>query len=129
MSAPITQDVHTMPRKLPEGPANLVGMTRAGMRDALIAIGTPEKQAKMRVGQIWQWIYNWGVRDFDAMTNLSKSFRADLAAHFVVEVPEVVTKQVSEDGTRKYLVRIAGGHEVDQPEKYQERQRCRVAAQ
>ena len=113
MSAPITQDVHTMPRKLPEGPANLVGMTRAGMRDALIAIGTPEKQAKMRVGQIWQWIYNWGVRDFDAMTNLSKSFRADLAAHFVVEVPEVVTKQVSEDGTRKYLVRIAGGHEVE----------------
>jgi 23S rRNA (adenine2503-C2)-methyltransferase len=113
MSAPITQDVHTIPRKLPEGPANLVGMTREAMRDALIAIGTPEKQAKMRVGQIWQWIYNWGVRDFDAMTNLSKGFRADLAAHFVVEVPEVVTKQVSSDGTRKYLVRIAGGHEVE----------------
>lgn len=113
MSAPITQDVHTMPRKLPEGPANLVGMTREAMREALIEIGTPEKQAKMRVGQIWQWIYNWGVRDFDAMTNLSKSFRADLADHFVVEVPEVVTKQVSEDGTRKYLVRIAGGHEVE----------------
>ena len=113
MSAPITQDVHTIPRKLPEGPANLVGMTREGMHDALIAIGTPEKQAKMRVGQIWQWIYNWGVRDFDAMTNLSKSFRAELAEHFVVEVPEVVTKQVSEDGTRKYLVRIAGGHEVE----------------
>ena len=113
MSAPITQDVHTMPRKLPEGPANLVGMTREAMRDALIAIGTPEKQAKMRVGQIWQWIYNWGVRDFDAMTNLSKAFRADLAQHFVVEVPQVVTKQVSTDGTRKYLVRIAGGHEVE----------------
>ncbi|WP_299026767.1 23S rRNA (adenine(2503)-C(2))-methyltransferase RlmN [uncultured Sulfitobacter sp.] len=113
MSAPITQDVHTMPRKLPEGPTNLVGLTRDAMRDALIAIGTPEKQAKMRVGQIWQWIYNWGVRDFDAMTNLSKSFRADLAQHFVVEVPEVVTKQVSTDGTRKYLVRIAGGHEVE----------------
>ena len=113
MSAPITQDVHTMPRKFPEGPANLVGMTREAMRDALIAIGTPEKQAKMRVGQIWQWIYNWGVRDFDAMTNLSKAFRADLSEHFVVEVPEVVTKQVSEDGTRKYLVRIAGGHEVE----------------
>ena len=113
MSAPITQDVHTIPRKMPEGPKNLVGMTREGMRDALIAIGTPEKQAKMRVGQIWQWIYNWGVRDFDAMTNLSKDFRAQLAEHFVVEVPEVVTKQVSTDGTRKYLVRIAGGHEVE----------------
>ncbi|KIN74514.1 Dual-specificity RNA methyltransferase RlmN [Sulfitobacter guttiformis KCTC 32187] len=113
MSAPITQDVHTIPRKLPAGPLNLVGMTRDGMRDALIAIGTPEKQAKMRVGQIWQWIYNWGVRDFDAMTNLSKSFRAELAEHFVVAVPEVVTKQISADGTRKYLVRIAGGHEVE----------------
>ncbi|MEH6520636.1 23S rRNA (adenine(2503)-C(2))-methyltransferase RlmN [Sulfitobacter sp.] len=113
MSAPITQDVHTIPRKLPEGPQNLVGLTRDAMRDALIAIGTPEKQAKMRVGQIWQWIYNWGVRDFEAMTNLSKTFRAELAEHFVVEVPEVVTKQVSTDGTRKYLVRIAGGHEVE----------------
>lgn len=113
MSAPITRDVHTIPRKLPDGPQNLVGLTRDAMRDALIAIGTPEKQAKMRVGQIWQWIYNWGVRDFEAMTNLSKSFRAELAEHFVVEVPEVVTKQISEDGTRKYLVRIAGGHEVE----------------
>ncbi|MGC1497656.1 MAG: 23S rRNA (adenine(2503)-C(2))-methyltransferase RlmN [Sulfitobacter sp.] len=112
-TAPITQDVHTMPRKLPEGPANLVGMTRDAMRDALIGVGTPEKQAKMRVGQIWQWIYQWGVRDFDAMTNLSKAFRAQLAENFVIAVPEVVTKQVSEDGTRKYLVRIAGGHEVE----------------
>jgi 23S rRNA (adenine2503-C2)-methyltransferase len=113
MSAPITQDVHTIPRKMPEGPMNLVGLTRDGMRAALITIGTPEKQAKMRVWQIWQWIYNWGVRDFDAMTNLSKDFRAQLTANFVVQVPEVVTKQVSTDGTRKYLVRIAGGHEVE----------------
>ena len=113
MSAPITQDVHTIPRKLPEGPANLVGMTRDAMRDALIAMGTPEKQAKMRVGQIWQWIYQWGVRDFEAMTNLSKTFRAELAEKFVIAVPDVVTKQVSEDGTRKYLVQIAGGHEVE----------------
>ncbi|MGB7242976.1 MAG: 23S rRNA (adenine(2503)-C(2))-methyltransferase RlmN [Sulfitobacter sp.] len=112
-SAPITQDVHTIPRKLPEGPVNLVGLTRAAMRDALIAMGTPEKQAKMRVGQIWQWIYQWGVRDFDAMTNLSKSFRAELATAFVIEVPQVVTRQISDDGTRKYLVRIAGGHEVE----------------
>ncbi len=111
--APITQDVLTIPRKLPEGPQNLVGMTREAMRDALIAIGTPEKQAKMRVGQIWQWIYHWGVRDFADMTNLSKDYRAMLADTFVVAVPEVVTRQVSEDGTRKYLVRIAGGHEVE----------------
>ena len=112
-TAPITQDVMTLPRKLPEGPVNLVGLTRDAMRDALIAHGTPEKQAKMRVGQIWQWIYQWGKRDFADMTNLSKAFRAELAERFVIEVPEVVTKQVSEDGTRKYLVRIAGGHEVE----------------
>jgi 23S rRNA (adenine2503-C2)-methyltransferase len=112
-TAPITQDVHTIPRKAPEGPVNLVGLTREGMRTALIEAGTPEKQAKMRVGQIWQWIYQWGVRDFAQMTNLAKAYRADLAEKFVIEIPEVVSKQVSNDGTRKYLVRIAGGHEVE----------------
>jgi 23S rRNA (adenine2503-C2)-methyltransferase len=113
-NAPITQDVLTLPRMLPEGgKANLVGMTRDQMRQALIDIGTPEKQAKMRVGQIWQWIYQWGKRDFAEMTNLSKSLRADLEQHFEISIPEVISKQVSEDGTRKYLVRIAGGHEVE----------------
>ena len=112
-TAPITQDVHTIPRKLPEGPANLVGLTRDALREVLIASGTPERQAKMRVGQIWQWIYQWGVRDFDVMTNLSKAYRAELAEKFVIEIPEIVSKQVSADGTRKYLVRIAGGHEVE----------------
>ena len=111
--APITHDVLTIPRKLPEGPQNLVGLSRDQMRDALIAAGTAEKQAKMRVGQIWQWIYHWGVRDFDQMTNLAKDYRAMLAETFVIALPEVVTRQVSEDGTRKYLVRIAGGHEVE----------------
>lgn len=114
MSAPITQDVLTIPRKLPEGgPVNLVGLSRDAMRAALIAAGTPERQAKMRVGQIWQWIYHWGVRDFGQMTNLAKDYRALLADHFTITLPEIVTKQVSEDGTRKYLVRIAGGHEVE----------------
>ncbi|MCB1334995.1 MAG: 23S rRNA (adenine(2503)-C(2))-methyltransferase RlmN [Roseivivax sp.] len=112
-TAPITQDVMTIPRKAPEGPQNIVGLTREGLRDALIAIGTPEKQARMRVGQIWQWLYHWGVRDFDAMTNLAKGYRALLAEHFVIAIPEVVSRQVSADGTRKYLVRIAGGHEVE----------------
>ena len=113
VSTPITQDVLTIPRKLPDGPTNLVGLTRAQMRDVLIEHGTPEKQAKMRVGQIWQWIYEKGVRDFAVMSNLAKTYRAELAEHFVIEVPEVVSKQVSLDGTRKYLMRIAGGHEVE----------------
>ena len=113
VKAPITQDVHTIPRKLPDGPINLVGLTRAALADVLVAHGTPEKQARMRTRQIWQWIYEKGVRDFDQMTNLAKPYRAELAEHFVIEVPEVVTRQVSSDGTRKYLVRIAGGHEVE----------------
>jgi 23S rRNA (adenine2503-C2)-methyltransferase len=114
MSAPITQDVLTIPRKLPASDkTNIVGLTRAALRDALIAAGTPEKQAKMRVGQVWQWVYHWGVRDFALMTNLAKDYRALLAENFTIEIPEVVTRQISEDGTRKYLVRIAGGHEVE----------------
>jgi 23S rRNA (adenine2503-C2)-methyltransferase len=114
MSAPITQDVLTIPRKLPASDkTNIVGLTRTALRDALIAAGTPEKQAKMRVGQVWQWVYHWGVRDFALMTNLAKDYRALLAENFTIEIPEVVTRQISEDGTRKYLVRIAGGHEVE----------------
>ena len=112
-TSPITQDLVTLPRKLPEGPVNLVGLTRDALREALITAGTPEKQVKMRLGQLWQWIYEKGVRDFEQMTNLSKDYRAFLAEHFVIAIPEVVSKQVSTDGTRKYLLRIAGGHEVE----------------
>lgn len=114
MNAPITQDVLTLPRKLPDsGRVNIVGLTRGQLREALIAAGTPEKQAKMRVGQVWQWIYHWGVRDFAQMSNLAKDYRALLAEKFEIALPEIVTRQISEDGTRKYLVRIAGGHEVE----------------
>ncbi|MGC1261605.1 MAG: 23S rRNA (adenine(2503)-C(2))-methyltransferase RlmN, partial [Jannaschia helgolandensis] len=114
MQAPITQDVHTIPRKMPESDRlNLIGLTRYALRAALIAVGTPEKQASMRTNQLWQWLYHWGVRDFALMTNLAKDFRATLAENFTIELPEVMTRQVSEDGTRKYLVRIAGGHEVE----------------
>jgi 23S rRNA (adenine2503-C2)-methyltransferase len=112
--APITQDVMTIKRVLPEGgPLNIVGLTRDQLREALIGVGVKEKQAEMRVNQVWQWLYHWGVRDFDVMTNLSKDFRTTLAENFKIELPEVVTKDVSTDGTRKYLVRIAGGHEVE----------------
>jgi 23S rRNA (adenine2503-C2)-methyltransferase len=114
MTAPITPDVLTVPRRLPDGGrTNLVGLTRDQLRDALIAAGTPESQVKMRLGQIWHWIYFRGARDFAAMTNLAKPFRALLAEHFTIEIPEIVKREVSADGTRKYLVRIAGGHEVE----------------
>jgi len=110
---PLTPDVLTIPRKDAAQGTNLVGLTRDGLRDVLLAAGTPEKQVKMRTGQVWQWIYEKGVRDFADMTNLSKDYRALLADNFTVDIPEVVSKQVSADGTRKYLVRIAGGHEVE----------------
>lgn len=111
---PITPDVTTIPRKVETADkVNLVGLSRAALHEVLIEAGVPEKQGKMRAGQVWQWIYQKGVRDFSDMTNLSKGIRAMLADKFVVAVPEVVTKQVSEDGTRKYLVRIAGGSEVE----------------
>jgi 23S rRNA (adenine2503-C2)-methyltransferase len=113
-AAPITQDVLTLPRKLPEGgPVNLIGLTRDQLHAALLAAGTPEGQVRMRAGQVWQWLYNWGVRDFAQMTNLAKDFRARLAENFTIDLPQVVTRQISADGTRKYLVRIAGGHEVE----------------
>ena len=110
---PITQDLVTLPRTPPQGRTNLIGLTRAQLRDALIAAGTAEKQARMRSGQVWQWLYHWGARDFAAMTNLAKPYRAWLAEHFTIEVPAIVSRSVSADGTRKYLLRIAGGHEVE----------------
>jgi 23S rRNA (adenine2503-C2)-methyltransferase len=113
-TAPITQTVLTLPRKdAGEGLPDIVGMTRERLHAALIAAGTSEKQARMRVGQIWSWIYHWGVRDFSAMTNLGKDYRALLARSFEIGRPEVVTRQISTDGTRKYLLRIRGGHEVE----------------
>ena len=112
--APITQDLLTIPRKMPEGALpNMIGLRREALAAELARIGTPEKQIKMRVGQIWQWIYHKGATSFDEMTNLSRDYRALLAGNFALDRPEVVTRQVSRDGTRKYLLRIAGGHEVE----------------
>jgi 23S rRNA (adenine2503-C2)-methyltransferase len=85
---------------------SLVGMTREEMAAALAAVGIEARQIRMRVGQLWHWIYMRGVHDFDAMTNISKTLRAELAQHFVIGRPEIVTEQVSADGTRKWLLRF-----------------------
>ncbi|MCY3983609.1 MAG: 23S rRNA (adenine(2503)-C(2))-methyltransferase RlmN [Roseovarius sp.] len=111
--APITQDFLTIPRKERNGPVNLVGLTREKLRETLINQGTESKKARMRASQIWQWIYQWGVRDFNAMTNLAKDYRTSLTESFVIGIPEVVSRRASEDGTLKYIVRLAGGHEVE----------------
>ena len=112
-SSPIIQDHLTIPRTLPPGPINLIGMSRTTMHEKLLEIGTPEKQVKMRVGQIWQWIYQKGARNFSQMTNLSKQYRELLSNNLTIDVPKVVSKQSSKDGTRKYLLKLAGGHEVE----------------
>ena len=112
-SSPITQDLLTIPRTLPPGPINLIGMSRTIMHEKLLEIGTPEKQVKMRVGKIWQWIYQKGARNFSQMTNLSKQYRELLSNNLTIDVPQVVSKQSSKDGTRKYLLKLAGGHEVE----------------
>lgn len=110
----LVPDSRTMPRIAPTAlKPNLIGLSRDQLREALVQAGAPEKQIKMRISQLWGWIYQKGVSDVDLMTNLSKDFRAFLAENFRIARPEIVTRQVSVDGTRKYLLRIDGGHEVE----------------
>jgi 23S rRNA (adenine2503-C2)-methyltransferase len=85
---------------------SLVGLTRAQIVDALRAIETPEREIRMRVSQLWHWIYFQGARDFGAMLNVSKILRAKLDARYTLARPEVVVEQVSSDGTRKWLMRM-----------------------
>ena len=86
---------------------SLAGRTRTGLAEALAEIGVPEKERRMRVGQLWNWIYHYGVRDFAEMTTIGKGLRAQLAEHFTLDLPEVTAEQVSSDGTRKWLIRMA----------------------
>jgi 23S rRNA (adenine2503-C2)-methyltransferase len=94
---------------------SLVGMNRAELAEALAAVGVPEKQRKMRIQQLWHWIYLRGAQSFDDMTSVSKDLRAELAKKFTVARPEVVAEQVSVDGTRKWLLRLPGEHAGERP--------------
>ncbi|MCX2695492.1 MULTISPECIES: 23S rRNA (adenine(2503)-C(2))-methyltransferase RlmN [Ochrobactrum] len=85
---------------------SLIGMSREEMADALIKIGVLPKQVKMRIAQLWHWLYVRGVSDFADMRNISKDLRALLAQHFTIARPEVVEEQISQDGTRKWLFRF-----------------------
>ena len=88
---------------------NLVGLTRAQLAEELAALGEKPFRAK----QLWHWIYHRGVTDFAEMTTLSKDFRARLAETHEVRRPEVTTAQISRDGTRKWLLRLSDGQEVE----------------
>src|SRR5690606_31095495 len=83
----------------------LIGLSREVLGRALADIGVPERQLRMRVGQLWHWLYVRGVSDFEAMTNVSKDLRRQLAEKFAIARPEIVSEQISVDGTRKWLFR------------------------
>ncbi|MFS8111936.1 23S rRNA (adenine(2503)-C(2))-methyltransferase RlmN [Rhizobium jaguaris] len=97
---PVSQPVELSPKP------SLIGMTREEMGAALKEKGVADKQIKMRVSQLWNWIYVRGVSDFDAMVNVSKDMREMLKTHFTIARPEIVEEQVSNDGTRKWLLRF-----------------------
>lgn len=96
---------------------SLAGMTRDGLKAALAAAGVPEKQLRMRAGQLWGWIYAHGYTNFDQMSDVSKELRRTLADLYTLERPEIVSEQISVDGTRKWLLRLPKrGHEARAPE-------------
>jgi len=100
-----------------DGKRSLAGLTRDGLKAALIEIGVPEKQLRMRVNQLWSWIYVRGLTSFDDMSDVSKDLRRALDARFTLARPEIVAEQVSVDGTRKWLLRLPKrGHETRAPE-------------
>src|SRR5713101_3638833 len=98
---------------VPPAKPSLVGLSRAEIAEQLGAIGVAPAQRKMRVQQLWHWIYVRGAKKFDEMTSISREMRAQLDSHFTVARPEVVAEQVSNDGTRKWLLRLPSGDRVE----------------
>src|ERR1700689_1993343 len=92
---------------------SLVGATRAQLAEIVRRHGVPEREIRMRVGQLWHWLYFQGATSFEAMLNIGKPLRAELAAHYSLARPDVVTEQVSQDGTRKWLLRLAPAGAAD----------------
>jgi len=94
-----------------EGPAavlaSLAGRGRAELADQLAELGVPAREQRMRVAQLWHWIYHRGATDFAAMTTIGKDMRAALAQRFSLERPRIVSEHISSDGTRKWLLRMA----------------------
>ena len=98
----------------PEKPS-LIGLGRAELAASLGAVGVPERDRKMRVQQLWHWMYFRGARGFEEMSNVSKSLRGMLAEHFTLARPEVAVEQVSVDGTRKWLINLPAEHAGERP--------------
>ena len=100
---------------VPPARPSLIGLSRAELAERLAEIGIASGQRRMRAQQLWHWIYFRGARAFDEMTSISKETRAELATHFTVDRPEVVAEQISNDGTRKWLLRLPSGDKVEKP--------------
>lgn len=94
------------PARPPSAPPSLAGLTRAELKDALLSLGVPDRETKMRGQQLWSWIYQRGATRFDQMTNVGKAMRQALAERFTLARPEVAAEQISVDGTRKWLIRL-----------------------
>ena len=94
-------------------PIRLAGATRAEITRALADIGVPERELRMRAGQLWHWIYHRGVSEFAAMRNISRPLLDKLAERCTLERPRITSEQVSADGTRKWLLRMpsSGRHD------------------
>ncbi|WP_298242186.1 23S rRNA (adenine(2503)-C(2))-methyltransferase RlmN [uncultured Bradyrhizobium sp.] len=97
---------------VPPARPSLIGLSRTELADRLGEIGVAPAQRKMRVQQLWHWLYFRGAQSFEDMTSISKGIRAELAQHFTVDRPEVVAEQISNDGTRKWLLRLPSGDNV-----------------
>jgi 23S rRNA (adenine2503-C2)-methyltransferase len=100
---------------VPPAKPSLIGLSRAELAERLAEVGIAPAQRKMRVQQLWHWIYFRGAKHFDEMTSISKDTRAELAQHFTVDRPEVVAEQISNDGTRKWLLRLPSGNQLEKP--------------
>ncbi|MET4841878.1 23S rRNA (adenine2503-C2)-methyltransferase [Bradyrhizobium japonicum] len=98
---------------VPPARPSLIGLSRSELADRLGEIGVAPAQRKMRVQQLWHWLYFRGAQSFDDMTSISKGIRAELAQHFTVDRPEVVAEQISNDGTRKWLLRLPSGDNLE----------------
>jgi len=95
-------------------PVNLSGLTRSQLQAALVAAAVvPADKARMRASQVWRWMHQAGVTEFSAMTNVARETQVRLADAFTIARPEVVERQVSKDGTRKWLIRTAPGIEIE----------------
>ena len=91
----------------------LIALSRSELATRLRELGVPERQSRMRVRQLWSWLYVRGATDFAVMTDIAKELRGELAQVFTLARPEIVTEQVSVDGTRKWLLRLADGKEIE----------------